>query len=130
MIRFEAFPFTIHPKNDGDYIVMRPNGYFDAFSFTTKHGWNTSAGDDGSYSYSFGMSDEEMQNRFKGWLKPYEISSCNWFDTIETMIEEIRQRLLTYADRELTESEEDTEYNLEELYGYLYEAKDFAESFK
>jgi hypothetical protein len=44
------------------------------------------------------------------------------------MLEQVRQDLIQYADRKLSEPEQDRQYWLDELYERLEQAKDFAES--
>ena len=128
MIRFEMYPFNIHPKEDGEYVVMRPNGTFDAFSYTTEYGWNTFRYYDGNVFKVAAISAEEMQSRCKYWLKPISTGTPSYYETITEMIEQVRQDLIQYADRKLSEPEQDRQYWLDELYEHLEEAKDFAES--
>ena len=132
---FEREPFTEHPEKDGIVIVVAKKGTISAdvhpyweVGYTKKYGWNSSTYEDEDGLHA--ISDENMKSGWDCWLKPYTIGKRNWYETIETMLDEVRQELATYSDRELTEKEDEEYGNLGELYDYLDTARDFAEVLK
>ena len=128
---FERMPFTTHPDKDGHYVVVPNKGSIkadmfpvDIIGYSLENGWN------GILDAENAIADEDMKYSWSCWLKPYTIGKRNWYETIETMLDEVRQELATYSDRELTEKEDEEYDNLDELYEHLENARDFAEVLK
>lgn len=131
MLRFTQKNFNVRPEKDGFYIVYykKDEEAFMPMSFTTEFGWNTTRFSGGEIDNRNAISDEDMKDVFRYWLKPYTIGSNYWFDEIETMLDEVKAELKGSAEDywSMTEDEKYRCDNLEELRDLLKKAKDFAE---
>lgn len=137
MKRFVEMPFDVKPEADDNYMVVYDKetakllGHrHNVISYTKEGGWNTHITFDGECYKDSALDVDELKDAFTCWLMPYTVGINYWFDQIDTIIEEVKGELYTYADRKLTDDEMEQCEKLEELYDLLDKAKDFAKEFR
>ena len=132
MTRFIEKPFSEKPDKNGYYLLIHPK--FDGIEeyypmqYTTEGGWNTFINSKGKLYDSSAIPAEELA--YKGWLKPVTVGHYRWAEAMSDLASEIKAKMYDFADRKLTEDEEDELYKLEVMFDHISEAMDIAMGFK
>lgn len=133
-MRFIKKPFSEKPDKNGYYLLVEPkykdsrDGDYYPMQYTTEGGWNTFINSKGKLYDSSAISVEDLA--YKGWLKPVTVGQYRWADAMSDLADEIKAKMYDFADRKLTDDEEDELYKLEVMFDHISEAMDIAMGFK
>lgn len=138
MTRFIEKPFSELPEKDGHYIIVRKDGDWEtpnrgehySMEYCTEAGWNTFKDHKGNVYTESEIDVEQLTRLYKCWLKPVTVGQYRWADAMSDLADEIKAKMYDFADRKLTEDEEDELYKLEVMFDHISEAMDIAMGFK
>lgn len=139
MTRFIEMPFSVKPDKNDTYLLVRKDdccgtykyrGIHNSMDFTTEGGWNTYKNYKGEVFTESEITAESLADSYTCWLKPVTIGNYRWADAMSDLASEIKAKMYDFADRKLTEDEEDELYKLEVMFDHISEAMDIAMEFK
>ena len=139
MTRFIEMPFSVKPDKNDTYLLVRKDdfcgtykyrGIHNSMDFTTEGGWNTYKNYKGEVFTESEITAESLADSYTCWLKPVTIGKYRWADAMSDLADEIKAKMYDFADRKLTEDEEDELYKLEVMFDHISEAMEIAMGFK
>jgi len=139
MTRFIEKPFSELPDENDTYLLIRKDDCFgtdkyrgDHYSmeFCTEGGWNTWKNQKGEVFTDAEISAERLADHYKCWLKPVTHGPYRWADAMSDLADEIKAKMYDFADRKLTDDEDEELYKLEVMFDHISEAMDIAMGFK
>ena len=139
MTRFIEMPFSIKPDKNDTYLLVRNDdlcgtnkyrGIHNSMDFTTEGGWNTFKNYKGELFTESEITAESLADSYTCWLKPVTVGQYRWAEAMSDLADEIKAKMYDFADRKLTDDEDEELYKLEVMFDHISEAMEIAQEFK